>query len=349
MGLGVPRGGFVGVDVFFVISGYLIARNILAELATGRFSFLRFYERRARRIIPALFCMLVVCAPIVAVTYPREPALDNLAIVTAAALSASNLLIAASPGLDYSAGMLPFLHTWSLGVEEQFYMLFPLVLFAVFRFRPAATPAALAAIAVISFTAAVIATRRYHGSDYFLPHLRAWELMMGSLVAATEGRLRITRSQGNMFAGLGLVLLLAGIFLLRSRYANFPGPAALLPTAGTALVILCAVEGSAVRRWLGHSSLVGVGLISYSLYLWHWPVFEIFRQVSGTGFRLGYGWSVALTALSVALAYLSWRFVERPFRRPPTLRSSSELTAYVAIPTLGLAAAALSLSGLTVH
>jgi peptidoglycan/LPS O-acetylase OafA/YrhL len=313
-GLGVVRGGFIGVDVFFVISGYLITQNILRDLSLNRFGFRRFYIRRACRILPALFAMLMVAVPLGLVIYPSDTAHEVLGMIIAAALSVSNVLLATDTALNLSAGQAPLLHTWSLGVEEQFYILFPILLVAAHRFGTSAQIAAVSLVGLVSFAWAYAATRDYDHSEHYMPQLRAWELMAGAILAQCEARIRLSRRFAAIIGGVGAVVVLATTILLPSRVATFPGPIALLPVLGTVGLILACREDIVLRRVLSLRPLVGLGLMSYSVYLWHWPIFEAYRHLTGAGFNLGLQAAAILTALSFGIAWLSWRFVEQPFR-----------------------------------
>jgi peptidoglycan/LPS O-acetylase OafA/YrhL len=328
---GVPgfAGGFVGVDVFFVISGYLITTLVLRALAEGRFSLWDFYERRARRILPAFVATIVLTAPVaVAWMQPWELEAHGRAVL-AAALSVSNILFWREAGyFSAAAEEKPLLHTWSLGVEEQFYVLFPLLLLALWR-RPRLLPWVFGGVALLSFGLAEVMARRDPDAAFYLLPFRAWELLAGALVALAVPRLRAgVRGEGAL-AGLGLALVLGPVVLLDGS-APFPSVAGLLPVAGAALVILCARPGTAVARLLSWRPLVGIGLVSYSSYLWHQPLFALARV------RLDAEPSLlvmlGLCVLSLGVGALSWALVEQPFRRPgggllPTRRAALRVSA----------------------
>ena len=307
-GLPVP-GGFAGVDVFFVISGFLIGGIIRRELRAGEFSFARFYERRARRILPALTVVLLATVPAAFVWLLPSQLRDYDESLRGAMLFASNFVFAGQSGYFESAAELkPLLHTWSLAVEEQFYIVIPVLLWFV---RGRWAKPALVALAAVSFAWAAWESRADPATAFFMPHLRAWELLAGVLIALGVIRLPEGRLWRELGGAAGLSLILIAVLMLDSATAAFPGPAALLPVAGAGLVILA--RGSLANRLLGTAPMVGIGLISYSLYLWHWPLFVFHRLETGRAPEPAE--AAVLIAVSVAAAWASWRFVERPFRR----------------------------------
>lgn len=309
------HGGFVGVDVFFVISGFLITSILLAETSQGRFSLLTFYERRARRILPALFVVMAACLP---VAYwgmlPNEFKNFGQSLV-ATSLFANNVLLMLTSGYwSLASEFKPLLHTWSLGVEEQFYILFPLMLMACRRWRGAALMSLFASLALLSLASAEWGSRAWPNAAFYLLPTRAWELLIGSMAAA----LPLLRLQPVASGGVRQALSLSGLVMIVGSVLTFdesvPSPSLfiLLPTLGATLIILFATPGTWVQRLLASKVPVTIGLISYSAYLWHQPLFAFARILSvdapGAGLMLG------LSALTLVLAYLSWRFVEAPFR-----------------------------------
>ena len=314
--LGAPGfgGGFGGVDVFFVISGFLIGSQIAEEIAGGRFSLAGFYERRIRRILPALYAMLalVLLAGAVILFPPDFHKLIPIAVSVVGFLA--NVRISQALG-DYAAASAqasPLLHTWSLAVEEQFYLAFPLVMLAIARLAGRRYVTWLAPLALVSFAASIVAARIDPLRDFYLPTFRAWELLLGALLATRAPSPPRRPAARGAFALAGLVLIAAGDLLL-NRDTPFPSEYALAPCAG-AVLILYADCGplSLAGRVLGHPAARWIGLRSYSLYLVHWPLLIFIRDYLDTPHSLVVR-ALALAA-SLGLAALSWRFVEQPFR-----------------------------------
>jgi peptidoglycan/LPS O-acetylase OafA/YrhL len=314
-------GGFVGVDVFFVISGYLITSILLNDAATGQWSLLGFYERRARRILPALFLVLASCLPFAWMwLLPAE--MDSFCrSLVAVCLFVSNFFFNATSGhVETGTDLQPLLHTWSLGVAGQFYVVFPLALLAIFKLRktwllPAVSLAALGSLALAQW-----GVKWHLGFTYFLLPTRAWELLLGSLAAIwLQRRLLLGREEGAARPHADQALSLLGLLMIGtaavafSRETPFPSVHALLPTLGAVLVILFAQPQTLVGRVLGSTPCVGIGLVSYSAYLWHQPLFAFarHRSIDLPASDLMFG----LAALSFVLAFFSWRFVETPFRQ----------------------------------
>jgi len=321
-GLDLVGGGFVGVDVFFVISGYLITGILYREIEAGKFSLWRFYERRVRRILPAF--LVVVLAMMAAgwfLLLPSEyESLSKSAI--ASALSAANLHLYYS--VDYfgaDSHSQPLLHMWSLAVEEQFYVVFPLLLLVLHRVARRVLRPVLVGLALASLAAAAFWVVRDPSAAFYQPHLRAWELMTGGLLAVFRWTPPSRLLFRNLLACAGLAGILGSVLLLDST-GSFPGLTALPACLGTALIVAAASsERSNVVSWgLSMPPVRFVGLISYSLYLWHWPVIVFMREGAGfLPFNLPehpVGRMVLLLVLMFSLATLSWWFVERPFRRP---------------------------------
>jgi peptidoglycan/LPS O-acetylase OafA/YrhL len=305
-------GGFVGVDIFFVISGFLISTIILAQLTRGGFSFLDFYGRRARRIFPALLVVLAAC--LIAgwiLLLPFEYKEQGKQVAGAAGFVSNFLLWHEAGYFDLSGETKPLLHLWSLGVEEQFYLLWPLLL--VFsRRRNGMMLAGTALLALGSFVYSLYATRHSPGAAFFSPASRWWELMVGGLLAqlvARRGTLGGAAGDAMSVAGLGLI---AATLLLLDQTQTFPGWWALAPATGTFLVLFAGPGAWLNRAVLSNGVLVRCGLISYPLYLWHWPLLSfawIYRSAPPTtAMRIG------AVGASLALAWATYRFVERPIR-----------------------------------
>lgn len=310
---GLP-GGFIGVDVFFVISGFLITSILLRDLEdpARRFSLADFYVRRIRRILPALIAVLAATGLLaLVILLPRD--LDDLARSSVAtALFASNIFFHRQAGyFDADAHSKPLLHTWSLAVEEQFYLFFPLLLLVLFRlgWRRVGVRRTLVALTALSFAFSLWQMRVAPSAAFYLAPARAWELLLGSLVAmGSFPVLRPAAAQGA--ALLGVALLVAGYVLVTPQSA-FPGALALLPCLGAALIIH-AGSATAVNRVLARAPLVAVGAISYALYLWHWPLLVLGRHWSLAPLTVLQ--TSAIVVASVALSVLSLRYIEAPFR-----------------------------------
>jgi peptidoglycan/LPS O-acetylase OafA/YrhL len=309
---GLPPGGYVGVDIFFVISGYLITGILVRDLLAGRFSIARFYARRIRRLFPALLIVLIFCfvTGYVLLTPQQFEELGHTAISTA--FFVSNLDFWRLTGyFSENAAEKPLLHTWSLAVEEQFYIFFPLFLYAVWRLSPRAIPAVLAVAFVVAAILGEWMLQSHPLLSYFFSPARAFELLIGCVVATTTfAFLRDPRIRNAVsFAGLAG---LGAAFILYSAETPFPGVAALLPCLGAALVIAAGCEGrSAAGRLISTAPFQFFGNLSYSLYLWHWPLLAFARNLFGFDFTPVIAGSAAV--LAVLFAWLSYRFVERPF------------------------------------
>lgn len=309
-------GGYVGVDVFFVISGYLIANIVMAEMAGNRFSIIHFYERRARRILPALLLVVAACIPAAyALLLPSEMKEFGQSLLATMTFS-SNILFWSQTGyFEGAAELKPLLHTWSLAVEEQFYLFFPLFMMLVWRWGKVWLTAMLVVLAIGSLALAQWGALNKPIAAFFLLPTRAWELILGVLVALYLSRPTLKEAPLSVRDGaslLGAGLLLYAIFGFDQR-TPFPGLYALLPTVGTALIIVYCGPQTWVGKVLCSPAFVGVGLISYSAYLWHQPLFAFAKHAGLPSHDTAlYG---ALSVLALIMAYGSWRFVEAPFRQ----------------------------------
>lgn len=313
-------GGFVGVDVFFVISGYLITSIIHKEITGGRFTLRNFYARRARRILPALFLVMAACIP-AAFVWLLPPDLKAFShSLAAVAVFMSNMLFYSESGyFAADAELKPLLHTWSLAVEEQYYVLFPLFLLLAWRLGRRWLVAILAVLCVASLALAEWGTKYYPSGAFYLLPARGWEILVGALAAfylsarPYDPGVRYRLQSPVQWLGLlGLGMILTAVFIYDGK-TPFPGLYALLPTLGTILLILYAREGTLAWRLLTPRAVVFLGLISYSAYLWHHPLFAYARY--GRNEEPSVAVMLGLIVTALALAALSYKFVETPFRR----------------------------------
>lgn len=312
-------GGYVGVDVFFVISGYLIGNHILSQVRARQFSLVNFYERRVRRIFPALLVMLALSSVVAwFVLLPTE--LESFArSQLAALLSVSNFTFLRQAGyFDTASALNPLLHTWSLAVEEQFYVALPLLALLVHRRHPNRVKHVLWALTAVSFAAATVWVYRAPSTAFFSSPLRAWELLLGTLLSQGILLPRLTARplrEAGAIAGLLLILVPAARY---TEHTPFPGLAALPVCLGAALIIAAGEQGrSTVGSMLAWRPVVFVGAISYSLYLWHWPLIVFWNRASLQPDQgvLSPRTKLGLMAASLVMAVLSYYFVETPFRK----------------------------------
>ncbi|MEJ0062500.1 MAG: acyltransferase family protein [Alphaproteobacteria bacterium] len=340
------HGGFIGVDVFFIISGYLISRIIATEIEAGNFSIVNFYERRIRRIIPALVVTMLGATAIgYAYLMPTEMK-DFSKSIPAALFSASNFLFWSQAGYFEGASMSkPLLHTWSLAVEEQFYIFFPLLLMLAYRRFRRHLKLTVLGLAVFSLGLSAYGVAQHSSASYYLLHSRAWELLIGCVLGmrlVPEIRGALWRNLASL-AGLAMILVCVPLY---SSDTPFPGFAALLPCLGAALFIAAGETGESWGgKLLSLPPVVFIGLISYSLYLWHWPVI-VFH---GMGFMsAGLPPRVEkfyVIGLSIVLAAASWKFVETPFRdrksftRPVLFRWAGAAAAFCTLLAIGIVVA----------
>lgn len=310
-GCGLFSGGFVGVDIFFVISGYLITTILVTELSQGRFSIIGFYERRARRILPALFTVMFACLPFAYMWMLPSQLREFARSLVAVVFFCSNILFGREAGyFAADAELKPLLHTWSLAVEEQYYLLFPIFLLLAWRFGRAKVFFTIVVIAALSLVAAEWGWRHAPAANFYLAPFRAWELLAGSICAF----LLVDRAprSNDVLSALGLLLVLVPIFAF-DQSTPFPSIYAAIPVVGTALIVLYANSGTWVARLLSLRIFVGIGLISYSAYLWHQPLFAFARLRSLQDPDPSVMGLLACAAL--LLAWATWYWIETPFRR----------------------------------
>lgn len=327
-GVQLFRGGFVGVDVFFVISGYLITNIILIEMDEGRFSFTNFYERRIRRILPALYFVMV--ASLIAGWFLMSAdAYQNLGqSLFATTLFSNNILLTLTSGYwDMESKFKPFLHTWSLGVEEQYYFVIPILLISMHRFAKSHIPSAIFVIGLISFILCLWSYNRYPVANFYLLHTRAWELAVGGWAVTVSN----SKRNSDVLSALGLLLIVGTMLLLPEGTAT-PSPLTLVPVIGSALILLYCRSSGMTYRLLASRPFVTIGLISYSIYLWHQPLFAFLRIASPETPPL---WQfLVMIVVSVAMAAISWKYVEKPFRNRMTLSFKTVLLILVPITVL---------------
>jgi peptidoglycan/LPS O-acetylase OafA/YrhL len=342
---GVPgfSGGFVGVDVFFVISGFLISSLIYHEIAERRFTIVNFYERRIRRIFPALFFLLFVTG--IFAYFEFLPTTFNRfgESVSATSIFLSNMEFWREAGyFDTAADQKPLLHTWSLAVEEQFYLVFPPLMILTARFLRGQYTAVFAVLFAASLGLSIWGTSAAPDSTFYLLPPRMWELLVGGLIAVGALSLPLVTMAQNVLgvAGLAMIGYAVGAYTWATP---FPGLAALPPSLGAGLVILTGINRETIAcRALSSRAMVFIGKISYSLYLWHWPlyVFSKYHLVR----ELAPVESAGLIGLSVGVATLSWRYIEQPFRGSGGVFSRSALFVQ-AVAVMALVVA----YGVTIH
>ncbi len=328
-------GGFLGVDVFFVISGYLITTLILRDIAQGRFSILTFYERRARRILPALIFTVLCAIPLAAwFLFPWQFANFGWSVTATAGFYANYYFLGTIDYFKEGADRLPLLHMWSLAIEEQYYILLPPALVLLWRIglRRRALLGLILGASLLSLAAAVLLVTRKPADTFYLLPTRAFELGIGSLLATLlMGRpLPRTRANGALAAlGLGLIL---GTMLLLPEDALLPSWPSVLPCLGAALILAFATEGTAVHRLLASPPAVFIGLISFSVYLWHQPLFAFARAATAVPSP---ELMAGLALLSIALGAFNWRFIEGPTRHAAVPRATVLWAAALSLITLG--------------
>ncbi|MEN8168871.1 MAG: acyltransferase family protein [Pseudomonadota bacterium] len=310
-------GGFVGVDIFFVISGYLISVIIFKNLSAGTFSFGEFYMRRVKRIFPALIVVLSACYLYGWMTLFADEYKQVGKHIAAGAFFVSNIALWFESGyFDTAAETKPLLHLWSLGVEEQFYIFWPILAVVLWRQR-SVLPWVVGAIFLLSFITNILFIETYSSAVFYLPATRIWELLTGVLLAYVVShtqRTNIFNSNaiiGNILSIIGIVMLVVA-FTMINQQKDFPGWWASLPVLGTCILIMTGGNAWANRLVLSRSPLVWFGLISYPLYLWHWPVLSYFRMTSLEPPSLGERF--VLVVISICLAWLTYQYIEKPVR-----------------------------------
>jgi peptidoglycan/LPS O-acetylase OafA/YrhL len=314
LGVSFFKGGFVGVDVFFVISGYLITSLIFIEKESGDFSILKFYERRIRRIFPSLFLVIIVSTFAAWFVLSPSDLIDFSKSIQTVPLLISNLYFWRRGGyFETSSELSPMFHTWSIAVEEQFYLLFPIFLIFCWRLRRKIIILSM----VLAFTASLIVAELSSSSNrtgsYYLLTTRVWELLLGAFVGIyllNKPQRKIDPFRTNILGLLGFGMITFSIFSF-NQSINHPGLITLIPTLGTVLIILFVKTETYLGRILGNKFFVGIGLVSYSAYLWHQPIFAFYKYLNPNTnlFQIG-----LLIFLIFLLSFLSYKYVEKPFR-----------------------------------
>lgn len=339
-------GGFVGIDIFFVISGFLISKILIADMHAARFSFRAFYERRVRRLAPALLSTLALSAICASLLFtPDDLKLFAHSLMTSLVII-PNFFFATQTGyFGPLASHMPLLHLWSLGIEEQFYIIFPLILIGLQKLKVKSLGPFIAALFFASFAASLYLTTIFPEKSYFWPHTRAWELLAGAIIVVCPRPRHIKTIHTNVISFAALCLIFgAGVDF--DANSLFPGAAALVPVLGAMGLIFIGHYPSFVKNnILSSPPLVQIGRASYSIYLMHWPLF-VFAHYILDG-RSETDISALLCIISILLGFLSWRFIETPFRGThPLLPHSRIFKATLASGLIMMASgAALFISG----
>jgi peptidoglycan/LPS O-acetylase OafA/YrhL len=305
-------GGFVGVDIFFVISGYLITTIILIEKETGKFKLVNFYSRRARRILPVLFFIIAFSTPFSFIyLYPNDFQSFAKSIISTSTFTSNIFFWLESSYFDVGVEYKPLLHTWSLAVEEQFYVLFPLAIMLFFRFGNKPLQIILGGFFLLSLVLSQFGSLYSPTFNFYMLPTRGWELLIGSFVAFYL--LKKPQIKGNQLLSLiGLLLITYSVFEF-DKQTPFPSLYALVPTIGTALILLYSSTNTISYQLLSNKFLVYIGLISYSAYLWHQPIFALTRHAIPEDIStLTY---IFLILLTLGLSVLTYKFIENPFRK----------------------------------
>ena len=310
-------GGYIGVDIFFVISGYLITTILIDEFQNNSFSIINFYERRARRILPALYFVMLACIPFAYIWMLPNQLKEFSQSLVAVSLFISNLFFWKKSGyFDSATDEMPLLHTWSLAVEEQYYVIVPILLLILWRFGKNKIFWIIVLLAAISLLLSEWGYRNHSNANFYFAPTRAWELFAGAIAAFLVQKKRVQKH--NLLSLIGLIAILFSIFVY-DKTTPSPSVYILLPVIGTMILIMFAQKDTQVAKILSNKLLVGLGLISYSAYLWHQPLFAFARiRLSNEPSKMI---MMVLILLSLILAVMSWKFVENKFRKKTISRS----------------------------
>ena len=316
------KGGYVGVDIFFVISGYLITTIIISEMTDGKFSIVNFYERRARRLLPALFFVMTACLPFAWLWLSPNDLKEFGQSLVAVSTFSSNILFWLQSGyFDTAAELKPLLHTWSLAVEEQYYIIFPVFLMLTWKLGIKWILILLTIAFFISIGIAQWGAYNSPPAAFYLLPTRGWELLIGVFAAIyLKYNVHIKSIYINQILSLvGFTMIMFSIIVF-DKTTPFPSFYTLVPTIGTLLLILCSVPKTFIHRLLTLKFLVGIGLISYSAYLWHQPILAFAKNRALFIDDLSNIWLISLCLLSFMLAWISWKFIEKPFRNKQKIK-----------------------------
>ncbi|EUB98708.1 acyltransferase 3 [Rhizobium sp. CF080] len=333
-GIAFAAGGFIGVDVFFVISGYLITTKIAEDVARGNFNLLQFYERRARRILPLLLLILAFAIPVFFIILMPSDYTRFIRSVFASLKLTSDIFFARSGGYFEDTGSVrPLLHTWSLSIEEKYYLIFPVSFYVAYRIKPKKIITITIVSVALLFLYSIYATYRSADTAYFMFTARAWEILSGAFIAVLlgkHGQPALSAKTKDMISAVALASLAFCLYHF-DEHISYPGLYATVPVASTVALIVAAGDDTIIGRALASRLLVWVGLLSYSIYMWHQPVIVAAEVL---GYFSNASQKVLVIGLIVFISYLSWRFVEQPFRRTSVIGRKMFLS--VSVASIGL-------------
>jgi peptidoglycan/LPS O-acetylase OafA/YrhL len=311
-GFEVFNKGFVGVDIFFVISGYLITTLIIKNLINNNFSIKFFFERRARRILPALYLVMIATIPLSWILLSRDELSSYLKSLTAASFFLSNFFFWKEiPYFASEADLKPLLHTWSLSIEEQFYIFFPFLLILIWKFKKELIIYVLQIIFAVSLFLCFWSLTKAPNANFYFTLTRIWELCIGAIVAylIIKNRFNFSRVLNNILSLSGFIIIIYSIFFNNFRIIQIP--TAVFPVIGSTLIIIFANKDTLIGKVLSIKIFVGIGIISYSLYLWHYPIFAFIKNYSN---EINLQLKFLIIIISFLLSIFSYKFIEKPFR-----------------------------------